>query len=338
MKKIYLSIIASAFMLSANAQLSLTKAFNEPVLGDLNTKPNYDSAAVLPKNTGTNQLWDVSALTTNTVVDVSTYTSVASTPNGAAFTGATLAESDGQGGYTYSKSTATQYEIVGVDQPGLNLNFNTNTAIAAIWPVSYGYTNTDLFSGTATANGTLTGTASGTVTTNASGSGTLIIPGGASFTNVLQVKAQQIVNVSLAFGFVTATVTAIDYNYYHASQKFPILTISYNNIQGSFSNTSGTVKVNGAVITGVNDLNFDATFSIFPNPAKNNFNVNLQNVNNANCKVEIVNAYGAIVKSIDLGYDSKISNNISISDLSSGIYFVKTTLGDKTSARKLIIE
>lgn len=336
MKKIYLSIISIGFMLSANAQLSLTKAFNEPVIGDINTKLGYDSVGVLPVNTGTNQMWDFSAVTTNSMVEVSTFTTVASTPNGANYVGATIAEDDGQGGFTYYKATATQFELVGIVDPNVSLNF-TNTAIAAIWPIAMGYTNTDPFSGSAS-SGTMTGTSAGTINTVASGTGTLIIPGGTIFSNILQVKTKQTANVSLMFGFITATVVTTNYNYYHGTQKAPLLEVSYTDIQGSFSSTSATVKVNSAVVTGINDLNFDATFSVFPNPAKNNFNVKLHNANNANCNVEIVNSIGELAHSINLGNDTEISSNISITNLASGIYIVKTTLGDKVSARKLIIE
>ena len=162
-------MIATVFALSASAQLTLTKAFNEPVLGNTTAKQGYDSVGVIPKNIGAGQTWNFSALPTNTVVEASTFTTVASTPNGASFTAATLAEDDGQGGYVYSKSTATQYELVGIVDPNITLNF-TNTAIAAIWPVTMGYTNTDNFAGTAS-SGTMTGTSIGTITTVASGTG-----------------------------------------------------------------------------------------------------------------------------------------------------------------------
>lgn len=337
MKKIYLSIIASAFMLSANAQLSLTKAFNEPVVADINTNQGYDSTAALPKTTGMNQVWNFSSLTTNTVVEVGTFTTVASTPNGANFSGSTLAQADGLGAYTYFKSVGSQYEIVGVDDSNAVIIF-TNTAVAANWPVSYGYSNTDVFSGTAAINGTLTGTAMGTITTLGSGTGTLIIPGGTSYTNVLQIKTIQTLDVSLAGGLINLNNITTDYNYYHASQKFPLLTVSYENTSGSLPSSSATIKLNGNVVTAIKDLNLDATFSVFPNPAKNNVNLKLQNVNNANCKVEIINAIGASLKSIDLGNSSEISSSISISNLTAGMYFIKTTLGDKTTTKKIIVE
>ena len=336
MKKIYLSIFATMLMLSANAQLSLTKAFNEPVLGDVNTKQGYDSVSVLPQNIGANQLWDFSALTSNTVVGVSTFTTVASTPNGASFSAATLAEDDGQGGYTYTKATATQFEIVGVVDPNITLNF-TNTAIAAVWPVTMGYTNNDTFSGSA-ASGTMTGTSTGTINTVATGTGTLVIPGGATFTNVLQIRNKQNVKLSFVFGIVTATVVSTGYDYYHGSQKFPLLSVSYTDISGALTSTSATVKVNNALITGINNLNFDATFNVFPNPTKEIVNVKLHNETNANCLVEIYNSYGQLVQADDLGNYTDISNALSISNLASGIYIVKTSLGDKVSARKLIVE
>lgn len=337
MKKIYLSIITATIAFSANAQLTLTKAFNEPVLGDVNSKEIFDSVAVLNNSTGLNQVWNFSALTSSSVTEVGTFTTVASTPNGSNYAGATIVEDDGQSGFTYYKSTSTQYEIVGIEDPNIVLNF-TNTAIAAIWPVTMGYSNTDLFAGSAAAGGTLTGTATGTTTTMGTGTGTLIIPGGASFTNILQVKTQQNVELNLAGGFITATVQTTDYNYYHGTQKFPLLTVSYSDVQGAFANTSATIKINNSVITGINDLNFDASFNIFPNPAKDYVNVKLHNAVNANCKIQIVNSIGQIAQEIDLGNDSEITRNISVSNLNSGIYMVKTTLGNKVSVRKLIIE
>ena len=336
MKKIYLACMVCVFTLSANAQLSLTKATTEPVLGDVNIKQGYDSTTVLPKNTGAGQLWDFSALTTNTLVEVSTFTTVASTPSAAAFSSATIAEDKGQGSYTYAKSAATQYELVGIVDPSISLNF-TNTAIAAVWPVSMGYSNTDTFAGSAS-SGTTTGTAAGTVNTVGSGTGTLVIPGGTTFTNILQVTSHQQIKLNFLFGIVTATMVATDYNYYHSSQKFPILNVNYTNVSGAFTSTSATVKINNAVITGVNDLNYDATFAVFPNPAKDHFNVSLDNVSKANCYIEIFNSLGQTSKSIYLGNEPNISSNVVISDLYPGIYVVKTTLGNKVSVRKLIIE
>ncbi|HWY12840.1 MAG TPA: hypothetical protein VN026_16010, partial [Bacteroidia bacterium] len=101
MKKLYTLILSITFAFTVNAQLSLTKAANEPVLGDVVTQQGFDSTGVIPKNTGGAQTWNFSAFTQNTVVTVSTYTTVASTPSAASFPAATLAQNDGSGTYTY---------------------------------------------------------------------------------------------------------------------------------------------------------------------------------------------------------------------------------------------
>jgi len=45
--------------------------------------------------------------------------------------------------------------------------------------------------------------------------------------------------------------------------------------------------------TGLNDKNFDATFQIFPNPAKDQFHVNLTNTSLQNGSLDIYNSIGA---------------------------------------------
>ena len=161
------------------------------------------------------------------------------------------------------------------------------------------------------------------------------------FTNVLQTVSTQTIDIfcpSTIIGPFTLHNEGITYTYYHASQKFPILTVEYVTVTGNFPSQTATIKMNPTIVTGINDVNFDASFSIFPNPAKDKFKVKLQNTSNAICNVEIVNSVGQTAKAISLGNDTEVVNTISISDLAPGIYMVKTTLGDKISVRKLIVE
>jgi hypothetical protein len=52
MKKIYLLLSAVAISFGSYAQLSLTKAANEPTVGDLKPVKGFDSVGVVPKSTG----------------------------------------------------------------------------------------------------------------------------------------------------------------------------------------------------------------------------------------------------------------------------------------------
>ncbi len=343
MKKIYLTIIAGAFVMSASAQLSLTQAFNEPVIGNVQTLQNFDSVVVIPKNTGTNQMWNFSAAIADTIIETATFISVSSSgPNASIYTGATMADFDGGSYYNYYKSTSNMYENLGFEDANVIVQF-TNTAVAATYPITLGYNFSDVAAGTCTAIvlGNAPGTIDGTSNVMGTGTGTLMLPGGVIFTNVLQTISTATININIPTTFigpVTINNEGITYSYYHASQKFPVLTVEYVTTTGTFPAQTATVKMNPSVVTGVNDVNFDASFSIFPNPAKDRFTVKLQNLANANCNIEIVNSYGQIAQSINLGNETTISNTVSISELNPGIYMVKTTLGNKVSVRKLIVE
>jgi hypothetical protein len=334
MKKLYtiISVLTSVF--SIHAQVSLTKALNQPVLGDVDNKQVYDSVGIVPKNSGANQLWDFSNFAFTSNLEVSNYISVASA-GGASYTGSSFAESYGSTNF-FMKATATQYEIVGIQNSNFSLNFSSNTAIKFVWPIAMGYVRNDPFSGTANANN-MNGNVSGSISSTAPGTGTLILPGGNTFTGVLQVKIRLAATASFLFGFTTVNLKAVDYTYYDASQKFPLLTVSYQTITGAYTSNSASIRVNSTVV-GINDLNFDATFNVFPNPAKDNVNVKLSNQHKALCTIEIIDAIGQTAKMINLGNQTDISENISITDLASGMYLIKTTLGDKVSSRKLIVE
>ncbi len=343
MKKIYLSILAIALVFTVNAQLSLTKAFNEPVLGNVNTKKGYDSVAVLPKSTGTNQNWNFSTLTTNTIVNVSTYTTVASTPSAASFPTSTIAEDQG-GSYNYWKSTATQFELVGFANTTSMASF-TNSAIAAIWPISYGYSNTDPYAGTVT-SGTMSGPANGTIVTSGSGTGTITLPGSITLTNILQLKVNNnlVITLPTSFGTVTITTVATDYYYYSGTQKFAVLHVAYQkqtttSVLGPTVSVTADVRINNAVLTGITDLNFDAIhYNVYPNPATDAVNIHLTNDKTEPVSVIVMNNLGQVVKSINLGSAIEVKYLMNTSDLVSGIYHIRTTMGNKTSVKKLIID
>lgn len=337
MKKIYLSILASTFAISMNAQLTLTKAANEPIVGNISAEKGYDSTNVIPKSTGAGQSWNFSSLTTNTIVESTTYTTVASSPSASAFPGATLAETDGAGAWTYWKSTTSTFELMGMIDPNTVINFS-NTAVAAVWPISMGYNNTDAFAGSAAIQTTLTGSAIGTITSQGTGTGTVTLPGSLVFTNMLQLRTNQILQLNLMFGLVTATMSTNEYSYYHSSQKFPLITVSYQKAAGSFTSSTCDIRINSAVAMGVNEATFDKAFVVYPNPASGLFHVMFTNEKNESLSLEIMNGLGQTLRQIDLGSGNDINTTINVSDMGSGVYFIKTTIGNTSVVKKLVIQ
>lgn len=327
----------------ANAQ-TLTQASNEPVVGDIHKAMSYDTTNAIPRNTGAGQHWDFSSLTAQTGgLTTTTFVAASSVPGASLFAGATLAEDDGAGDYNFYKSSSSpsQFEMLGVYSPGppsVVFNF-TNSATQYSWPMSYGSTFSDSFGGTV--SGYISGSSAGNATVTVTGNGTITMPGGVSFGNVLQVTTIRVSTTTITSPISgVETTLSKQYDYFEPTQKFPVMTVAIdiNNDPSTGSDTSITVAGNQIITVGINDRNFNSEYAIYPNPAKDNITVKLSNASNNNCAIEIYNLTGQLVRTANLGTASAIENKVSLSGLGSGLYIVKTQLGDKVSSRRLIIE
>jgi hypothetical protein len=328
MKKIYISILfASLFSASTHAQLSLTYAANNPSVGDVTNMANYDSVSVIPKSTGTGQNWNFSNLTSNTFTEVTTYTTVGSTPQGASFPNATIAMLRGSNNYEYYKQSTGMLEYAGQADPGGKVVFS-NMATWNNWPVAFGNSNTDAFSALETTP-TATNNWNGTLSYTATGSGTVTLPGGFVHPNSLQLKKS--INLTIT-GSSTASMSITQYYYYSSSVKYPILTVEYQTMtSGTVTSKSSYILVNTAAMTGVNEINVNNSGPIvFPNPAKDLVTISLPD-NEIASSVEVFDLNGRKVLS------AKNSNSIDVSELSRSIYVIRISAKEGVLQRKLSI-
>ncbi|MDX2174563.1 MAG: T9SS type A sorting domain-containing protein [Bacteroidota bacterium] len=342
MKKIYFNLVAIIFLSQiASAQLSLSQTNFEPTVGDTNKAYLVDTGLVNIKTinavTGSNALWDFSSLSVIANSITSTvYSSTTSASSATNFPGCTFVQSNS----SFFKSVTTpsaQTELLGGSLIGASLNF-TNSAIVLKYPFAYSNNYTDSYSGTVTY--TSNGTFSGSITVNADGTGTLNLPGGQVFTNVLRVKTTQNTTANNVIPFIPITIKVTNYDYYHASQKYPIFNVNYNSIAILTPTVSATIRANTkSTIVGLKENSLlDQNLLMYPNPAKDYFNLNLSNATSEMVLINIYNAMGQLVKTINLGNEAVIQKNIVISDLKSGIYIIKTSAGTATSTKRLVIE
>jgi hypothetical protein len=230
-----------------NAQVSLTQAFHEPVLNEVDRNYKLDTAAYnvgLPLNiAGANVVWDFSLLTGIFPVISDTIISPAAAISGSAYPAATYCQKRNEI-YTFFKSVSSpsQTELLGAYSPTLSLTF-TNTAIIATYPVSYGYTKTDVVSGSCKL-GTTNGACNGSITVLADGTGTVIFPFGNTFTNVLRVRSVQELTVSSGL-FPIGSINQYIYSYYAPGKKYPILTVQYQKYQFIAGTPTITTLVSG---------------------------------------------------------------------------------------------
>ena len=343
MKKIYLITFSLFALNQANAQLSLTKANSEPIVGDNYLMNVVDTTNALPINVaGAGVTWNVTGISQSGVVDTTKYITPSADPNSSNYTGVTIVEKQGANTF-YNKSTSTQYELLGLDAGNFQLNYNTNSAIIAVYPIGLGYINNDIGSGTMTAS--LTGVFTSTIQTIGDGTGILNLNGITSFSNCLRVKMTQHISFSLGSGFETGTVDQTIYNYYHSSSKSPVFSIDYTHTlaSGAFpiNQTQVNVKTKAGIILGVKEnLANDIIFKAYPNPANENVTIHFVLTQTESYTIDVLNNLGQVVKTLYKPYlaPGMYSEVIGIKDLTAGIYTVKVNGNHSQGTQKLIIE
>lgn len=316
--------------LTANAQLTLTKAANEPVLGDMNKIKSFDTVGVFPKNTGTGQTWNFSSLVANSFTETTTYTTVASSPTPALFTNANIVANRGGSEWEFYKSNASTFEYAGmIFQNGDIVNFS-NLGTLYSWPISYGSTFTDTFTATQT-SGTMTINWAGSITYTAAGSGTVILPGGGTFNNCLLVKSN--VNVLMTAGSFSQTMVMNSYEFWSSGFKFPIANAEYQTIT---TGTNVTKQVNiefnlTALPVGLheNTLSSKVNVTVYPNPANTELNIALSNS---------IDNYSVVLS--DLAGKTIVEKtnvkSLDVSNIEKGIYILSVN-GKNINARKTVV-
>lgn len=341
MKKIYFLLFTLLSVAISNAQLTLTKAFNSPAVGDVFIQNNYDSTTAINQTTGTNKVWNYSSVISNTVMpNNTTYTTASSIPGAsAAFPTATLASysapSNSNTSYYMYKPNPNADEILGT-YSGTTATTYSNTEIDITYPFTYGSSNYDL-SGFSSGTGTNTSTQSSTVTITGTGTGTVILPGNITLANCLQVKLVGVLTASTPGFPISLTVTA--YSYYHASQKYPVASFNYSRISfmSQISNDFN-FQINNAVIpaVGIKENSNKISFTLFPNPVSDKITISANTDLSKDLQVSIADVTGKLVKSEMI--DADLKNYINVSDLEKGIYFLTINADGVNSRKKFIKE
>ncbi len=331
MKKIYLTIITVTAAVHMNGQLTLTKALNEPVSGDILISKQIDSVSAIPKNTGSGQSWNFSSMTVQSFTQSQTYTLASSAPSSSLYPGSDIAIlRSGDSEVNFYKSNGSNWEFMGnYDPTGPSMLSLTNTAVFAAWPISFSNSNLDPASGSQT-SGTVVSTINGNVSYTATGAGTVTVPGGQVFTNCLQVIST--ISITQLQGTVTTNQTMIHYDYYTSGRKFPILSMEYkSSTTGTMVSKNFSANADATILPlGLSDRTNENIFSVYPNPAKDILNVsgNGKNVD----EVEVVDLTGkTLVRILN-------SNKIDISSLKPSLYLVKIREGNSTTMKKVVVQ
>ncbi|MES2762483.1 MAG: T9SS type A sorting domain-containing protein [Bacteroidota bacterium] len=94
--------------------------------------------------------------------------------------------------------------------------------------------------------------------------------------------------------------------------------------------------LNQCLNTGIKKQNLQIEFTIAPNPTSGLLTINSGKVISGNVKIEVVDALGKIL--ISENHKEFMTSTINVSELSSGIYFLKISSGENTTVKKFIKE
>lgn len=337
MKKI---LLATSVLLSASVFAQFTQA-TEPAIGATKTyfrlvdsSPEYASA------TGASAMWDYSGTSGQGISSTRDISIVdpASTTQAADFTSSTKAYNLGDYIITYTTSSASSRNSQGFyfddGTTQITGKYTADDEILMSYPLVYGNSGMDNFSGTVSALGQNI-PATGNISYTFDGTGMLMLSSTVTINNAMRYKAVDQVTGTTPFG--NATMTRTQYEYYDPSSSDHLPVFIWSKIEIALIGGSPTTTI--SVLNSVQpdsflgvDENALPNVSIYPNPAKENlFVAGLEN----DADLTIVNVSGQTVKTVKA---SAGTTSIAVSDLKAGVYMVTVTSEKGTKTERIVLQ
>jgi len=315
-----------------NAQITLTAAQHNPIVGDLIKMSFGDTTNFNPGDTGANHTWDFSSLTLATGNINTAYISPGSTPYAASFPAASVSLYESSlFTYTYYKVSASSMNLIGIANPGLTLPYN-DEEIYTKYPFTFRSFYNDNFHGSFTdIPNALKYDRTGTISSIADGYGILKLHGKV-FNNVLRLKTiQQMddasIDTDMGDTFETKHIYTRTYTWWTAIDKLPILEFTYMSqesdlLPGLLQETK-YIKIN-QLATSIRVDPFPGNVRIYPNPCTDKLLLEINSPFNQSLTYSICDMSGRIILSkqseVFTGYN-RVETDVSL--LSNGVYSLK---------------
>ncbi len=350
MKKVVLSVFIPVVIINSksNAQ-TLNQSTHAPAVGDVYTF-QYADPATLPSNLGnpgTGNTFNFSGLSVYTGNKTSNGVTVASTGSASAYPNANVAVQTGTDNTFYdAQSNKLDFYGGNLTLGGYPITFTyTTPATLGLYPMTLGTTSSGTIAGNIFGLGN-SGNFVGTSSFTADATGTLVVPGGNSYNDVMRINIQQ--NMTFTISFVQGTLTVNQYDYYapnysnfpNPNNNWPLISVQQSTLSSSIGGTSiqTTVTINSNYQTLSIDNNLSmavhfSEFQILPNPANDNIQIySLHPIKN----IEIFDITG---KSITQLSPRSSVVNFDCENLQNGVYFVRSEDEEgNVSVKKLVIQ
>jgi hypothetical protein len=343
MKTGFIALAVCLAISFCQAQPVITSS-TSPQVGDVATGTLADTTGWNPGPAGANVTWDFTGLVAIGSGTVA-WVAVAGTPYAASYPNANLvmAQSSATGSsYSYFNSTSDHYDNIGVGNDNIVVTMpNPQTVIT--YPFTYLDSLTDTAKGTYTAPMSITGHRTIYSTTVADGYGTLKLPGGVTYNNVLRIKI-----VSQAYDsvfYMGSLISRPEKDYTEYDWTVPGIRPWVHNMQRVLSVASGIVTKSIMYTSPATSAVYSKqeTGQIVPQKATVSFSCHTitvvvpDNIELAgNAVLSLYTTAGTLARRFDhlSGHFIQI-NNLKIA---SGVYFCRLTVGNSIiTSNKLVI-
>lgn len=92
------------------------------------------------------------------------------------------------------------------------------------------------------------------------------------------------------------------------------------------------------VSVGTEDPSSVQSFVLSPNPTAGVVTLNLQLASAADVRIEVLNTLGQTMQNLNVGKLNNLSQNIDLSNLTQGAYFIRLTLDGETAVRRVVLQ
>lgn len=332
-------LLCCVMLINSLSAQTITQSFNEPSINDVDINYKLDTSLYtngLPlANTGTNLTWDFGLVQGMFPVMYDSILSTSAIASGSLYANASYGYKQYDViSYFQSNTSAQQTALSGIYSPSLAFTF-TNAGVVANYPMSYGYNNVDVVSGSYTLGaGSSTGACNGSITVTADATGTLVFPFNVVFNNVLRLTSVQQLTLSSGL-FPLGTITQNMYRFYVPQRKYPILTVRYQKYQLLAGTPTITAIAYGNsnyfTVASIPENRYELTNGLSPNPFSNSVSIAGNNLTEE-CSIIIRNVEGRIVVASDN------CDSINTDALVPGIYFAEIIKPGVRYRQKLIKE
>ena len=183
------------------------------------------------------------------------------------------------------------------------------------------------------------------ITTSASGNDTLTL------NNYVTVYATPPFPTITQVGYTLTSSPATSYQWQFNSYNIPGATnqsytvpqTGYYTVIAGDSNSCQNSFTVYVLISGINDVMNDANVSIYPNPSRGNFTIELLK-ETGDVSIDVVNPFGQIIfssaeKISSPNYKKEIDlRNHEMQKVATGVYFVEITTNDISLRKKIVID